>query len=123
MAGIPASPGCPACLKRSTSILGYQDAYLWHICRGCRTLFVDRPPTQEGQDYDDYYSEGNLSVPDFVNDRLEQVIETFSTLRFRQTGRLLDVGFGAGASLACRTSQGVGVLGDGDIGQCARVRS
>ena len=60
--------------------------------------------------YDTYYDESNLSAPDFVMKRLEEIVATFAP--YRTTGRLVDVGFGAGTLLeAARrggwTAQGV----------------
>ncbi|HMQ04643.1 MAG TPA: class I SAM-dependent methyltransferase [Pyrinomonadaceae bacterium] len=52
------------------------------------------PQESEAQNYDEYYSESNLEVPPFVHRRLVEIIGGFEP--YRKTGRLLDIGFGAG---------------------------
>ena len=49
------------------------------------------------EDYDSYYSEANLTIPDFINQRRDEIVSEFAT--YRQNGRFLDVGFGAGTLL------------------------
>ena len=67
-------------------------------CRGCGTLYTARVAGPGGaHDYDSYYGAENLSVPDFINARLDEIVADFAP--YRRSGRLLDVGFGAGALL------------------------
>lgn len=67
-------------------------------CKGCRTLYTSQLPSGEmAEDYDSYYSAENLSAPDFINRRLDELIAGFAP--YRQNTRLLDVGFGAGTLL------------------------
>jgi SAM-dependent methyltransferase len=83
-------------------------------CSACATLFMRELPRTEvlHSVYDTYYDDSNLSAPEFVMKRLEEIVATFAP--YRTTGRLLDVGFGAGTLLeAARrggwTAQGVEV--------------
>lgn len=66
-------------------------------CATCATLFAGRLPTVEddAEDYAAYYDEGNLAVPQFVRDRLDEIVGELGTRR--KTNRWLDVGCGAGA--------------------------
>jgi len=67
-------------------------------CRACRTLYTAHLPNSDSaEDYDSYYCAENLSVPSFINRRLDEVVAEFAP--YRKAGRLLDVGFGAGAVL------------------------
>jgi len=55
------------------------------------------PDAEGSEDYDSYYNEANLTVPEFINQRLDEIVSGFSA--YRNNGRLLDVGFGAGTLL------------------------
>lgn len=74
------------------------------LCRNCQTLYTAfLPLSDESENYDEYYSEENLAVPDFINKRLTEIVGEFSG--FRQTNRLLDIGFGAGTILQIASEQ------------------
>lgn len=49
----------------------------------------------DAEDYAAYYDEGNLAVPRFVRDRLDEIVGELGTRR--KTNRWLDIGCGAGA--------------------------
>jgi 2-polyprenyl-3-methyl-5-hydroxy-6-metoxy-1,4-benzoquinol methylase len=67
-------------------------------CRRCKTLYTSYlPDPGQAEDYDSYYDEENLTAPDFINRRLDEIMTDFAS--YRQHGRLLDVGFGAGTLL------------------------
>jgi SAM-dependent methyltransferase len=67
-------------------------------CRECKTLYTAQlPEAEHAEDYDSYYHEGNLNIPDFISRRLDEIIEGFAP--YKQNGRLLDIGFGAGTLL------------------------
>jgi SAM-dependent methyltransferase len=55
------------------------------------------PAAGQSEDYDAYYSESNLSVPEFIRARLREIIDGFGP--YRRSNRLLDIGFGAGTML------------------------
>jgi SAM-dependent methyltransferase len=89
---------CPACGGRTGRQYGIKNRFLVLGCRSCDTLFTDRLPVEgEEEDYDCYYSESNLQVPEFIEKRLNEIVGLFAN--YRETGRLLDIGFGAGTLL------------------------
>ncbi len=86
--------------------LGEQKRFCWRLCRVCGCRFVDRYPTQDELEgnYRSYYGRGNLEITPFIQKRLEEVVATFAS--FRQGGKLLDIGFGAGGLLSAAESAG-----------------
>lgn len=89
---------CVACGAAGGARRGEKNGFRVISCRGCGTLYTSRVAGPEGgHDYDSYYGEENLSVPDFINARLDEIVADFAP--YRRGGRLLDVGFGAGALL------------------------
>jgi SAM-dependent methyltransferase len=84
---------CPACKNDNAQLRGEKSGSTIWICSSCRTLFTIRNTT-EVFDYADYYNEGNFIVPEFINQRLDQIVQQFTP--YRQNNRLLDVGCGAG---------------------------
>ncbi|MFL6231238.1 MAG: class I SAM-dependent methyltransferase [Pyrinomonadaceae bacterium] len=67
-------------------------------CRACGTLYARHGDESErGGDYNSYYHPGSPCVPDFVERRHDEIADGFAS--YRQTGRLLDVGCGAGSLL------------------------
>ncbi len=80
------------------------------MCSGCSSIFTSRlPAADEVEDYDAYYSEANLTAPDFIAVRLRQILGNFTP--FRSSNRLLDIGFGSGAILTEAQNQGWKVSG------------
>lgn len=89
---------CPACQAIDYFKRGTKAGFDILVCRRCKTLFIAKlPDAESSKNYQNYYTETNLTVPDFINQRLDEIIKGFS--RFRDNGRLLDVGFGAGTLL------------------------
>lgn len=89
---------CVACGAGAGAERGEKNGFRVISCRGCGTLYTSPAQGAGGaHDYDSYYGEENLSVPDFINARLDEIVADFAP--YRQNGRLLDVGFGAGALL------------------------
>lgn len=84
---------CPACYENVRSLHGEKNGYPVFRCRGCGTLYCDCSP----MDYDGYYDESNLAIPEFIKKRLEQVFRQLDG--YRRTNRLLDIGCGAGLLL------------------------
>lgn len=67
-------------------------------CSGCMSIFTSElPPPGAELDYDSYYSESNLSVPAFIEQRAAEIVAEFSP--YKKCGRMLDIGFGAGTLL------------------------
>lgn len=59
--------------------------------------------SEDAFDYSEYYSEATLTIPDFVLKRLAEIVADFEP--YRQTGRFLDVGCGAGTLLKVALNQ------------------
>ncbi|HEY9404155.1 MAG TPA: class I SAM-dependent methyltransferase [Pyrinomonadaceae bacterium] len=89
---------CPACESDAPVYRGLKSGFDVISCTRCRTLYTAHLPEEEAaEDYDSYYCEQNLSAPDFINRRLDQIMAQFAP--YRSNGRLVDVGFGAGTLL------------------------
>ncbi|MDQ3806315.1 MAG: class I SAM-dependent methyltransferase, partial [Acidobacteriota bacterium] len=87
---------CPACAGEGGVERGAKNGIAVVVCRGCGTLYAPAPPAA-AYDYDGYYGDANLSVPDFIGVRLDEIFASFAP--YRRTGRLLDIGCGAGSLL------------------------
>lgn len=96
---------CPVCQHTEKKNLGEKNGFRVFTCKNCRSLYtenIDRSVATEN--YDDYYHEGNLSAPEFIRKILGKVISDFGP--YRQSGRFLDVGCGAGTILEEAKAQG-----------------
>ena len=94
----PGNSDCPACGSFHWVSRGEKNGFSMLSCKGCGTLYTSNLPDEEhAHNYDDYYTIKNLSAPDFVHERLDQVVTGFNP--YRKTNRLLDVGCGAGSML------------------------
>ncbi|HEX8351916.1 MAG TPA: class I SAM-dependent methyltransferase [Pyrinomonadaceae bacterium] len=101
---------CPGCGSGEGSPRGRKDGFDLLSCRGCRTLYIAAlPGSEESEDYDGYYGEGNLAVPEFIDRRLDEIVAGFEP--YRRTGRLLDVGCGAGTFLRAAARAGWEAVG------------
>jgi SAM-dependent methyltransferase len=89
---------CPACGGQTGHDQGQKNSFLLLSCDTCSTLYTAQS-TEVGhrQDYDGYYTSTNLTVPSFIDKRLDEIVATFDS--YRQNNRLLDVGCGAGSVL------------------------
>lgn len=95
---------CPACKNSKGKKIGIKNSFEMVVCLNCQTIYTAHLPSlTESENYDEYYSELNLSVPEFVTKRIEETVEDFS--KFRQTNRLLDIGFGSGIILQVASKQ------------------
>lgn len=96
--------GCPACLSEKFTEVGTKEDYIVNRCASCRTLFAQinfdsEKTASEVQDlYDHYYDFANFSLNPAVKISLQKVVSSFE--KFRQTGKLLDIGFGEGGLLS-----------------------
>lgn len=89
---------CPSCQSRKAAVAGEKNGFHLFVCRDCQTLFTERLPVfAEAENYDDYYTAANLQVPEVISKRVGEIIDGFAP--YRQTNRLLDIGFGAGTIL------------------------
>ncbi len=74
------------------------------------SLYASNVPDTDGShNYDEYYDTAALAVPDFVNSRVAEIVSGFNS--FRNSGRLLDIGFGAGSIMDAARTQGWDVSG------------
>lgn len=90
--------GCPACQSRDSFPRGLKAAFNMLSCRHCGTIYTSTfPAASSAQDYDGYYTAENLSIPDFIHRRLDEIVGDFE--QYRLHNRLLEVGFGAGSFL------------------------
>jgi 2-polyprenyl-3-methyl-5-hydroxy-6-metoxy-1,4-benzoquinol methylase len=97
--------GCTICGSSQGMERGEKNGFRIISCRSCGTLYTARATgATDMYDYNSYYDEGNLSVPDFINKRLDEIIAGFAP--YKQTGRLLDVGFGAGSLMEAAARAG-----------------
>jgi 2-polyprenyl-3-methyl-5-hydroxy-6-metoxy-1,4-benzoquinol methylase len=89
---------CPACNSSASFQRGCKKGFELLTCRRCKTLYTSHLPSVESaENYDNYYHEENLTVPAFINQRVDEIIADFAP--YRQNGQLLDVGSGAGTLL------------------------
>jgi len=96
---------CPACHKLQTKELGEKNGFLMLVCRNCRSIYSSHLPIgEESENYDEYYTESNLKVPEFILKRLDEIIEVFQP-HFTH-GRLLDIGFGAATLMQIAKGKG-----------------
>jgi SAM-dependent methyltransferase len=87
------SEKCPACDNEGRSLHGEKNGCQIYRCHSCGTLYSERSQLS----YDGYYDESNLTVPDFINHRLDEVFQHLQV--YRKVNRILDVGCGAGSLL------------------------
>ena len=99
---------CPACHARNPRRLGRKEAFEVLSCQSCATIYT-YSGSSTPRDYGDYYTEENLSVPDSIHKRLDEIVAGFSG--YRMHNRMLEVGFGAGFLLGAAGRAGWGVEG------------
>src|SRR5687768_658218 len=97
--------GCPACQSLRRIELGEKNDFLMLSCKNCRSIYSSYLPIgEEAKDYDDYYTEENLLVPDFIQKRNEEIIKDFAP--YFSSGRLLDIGFGSAIMMRVAREKG-----------------
>lgn len=101
--------GCPACASVEGAPRGEKGGFRFDSCRDCGTLYARRATRGDGYDYDTYYHEANLSVPAFIDRRLDEIVATFAP--HRRSNRLLDIGCGAGSLLFAARRAGWDAVG------------
>jgi 2-polyprenyl-3-methyl-5-hydroxy-6-metoxy-1,4-benzoquinol methylase len=98
---------CPACNCSRAKSMGKKGGFEWLNCRACDTLYVAMLPTEESRmkyETGGYYNDENLTVPEFITRRLEEIVESFAP--YRLTNKLLDIGCGAGSLLMAAKKAG-----------------
>jgi SAM-dependent methyltransferase len=88
---------CPACAATEADARGEKNGCALGMCRACGTIYALWAGEGTTLDYDGYYAESNLSAPDFIAGRLDEIFAGFAA--YRSTNRLLDIGCGAGSLL------------------------
>lgn len=85
---------CPAC-GRHGKPRGRKDGFTMLICTRCRTLYTAQiPPPFAGCDYSESYTTADTAiVSEFIRGQVRNIVSGFAT--YRQTNRLLDLGFGS----------------------------
>ena len=102
---------CPACHSTEGRRRGPKHQFEMMItCGTCGTLYAEWMPDEtEAMDYDAYYTSSNLAVSAFISKRVEEIVSGFSA--YRETNRLLEIGFGAGELLRAAARAGWDVEG------------
>lgn len=96
---------CPICNGEKSRNVGTKGDFSLQACAKCKSLFAVKVSAQtQSFSYDDYYDESNLAIPDFVHQRLDEIVSEFAP--FRKNGCLLDVGCGAGVFLSAAKKAG-----------------
>lgn len=102
---MPGQRSCPACASAASRVAGEKNGFELRACAECRTLFATPLPTSAQMEsiYWNYSYQGSGAVvPAVVTRQLERMVKRFEP--WRETGRLIDVGCGAGFLLeAART--------------------
>lgn len=91
---------CPVCRSPApASPVGRKGDFAYWRCSRCDCRFAGRLPTDEELEafYAAYYPGGDAALPAFIQSRLGEIVASFAP--YRRTGRLIDVGFGAGGLL------------------------
>jgi SAM-dependent methyltransferase len=97
---------CVACGSKNANSLGVKNELEIVSCRECRTLYTPYSPWYSSSYfYLGYYLRPDeVETPPFVKQRLEEITAEFTP--YRQTGRLLDLGCGAGDLLQAARKHG-----------------
>lgn len=85
---------CPACANTEKRLRGEKNDFDIYSCNSCGTLYSAEKGEKLVFDYDDYYTEENLIIPDFILAIITETIRGFE--KYRRNNRFLDVGCGSG---------------------------
>ena len=97
---------CVACGSSKARPLGVKNELDVVTCVECESVYTPYSPWYSSAHFYSgfYLNEDELSPPEFVNTRLEEITAEFST--FRNNNRLLDIGCGAGTLLQAARKNG-----------------
>ena len=101
---------CPACDGHGKS-LGHKNGFEMLLCSQCRSLYTaEIPRTDAAADYDGTYSTAETTViPEFIHNRVREIVSGFSS--YRNSNRLLDLGFGSAVFMQAAAAEGWNVSG------------
>lgn len=89
---------CPICNESKNKRLGKKNSFEIIKCKNCLTIYSKKTEASiKYFDYSNYYSEENLTVPDFISELYRKIIREFESHRVND--RFLDIGCGAGILL------------------------
>lgn len=96
---------CPGCGRKNGRPIGIKAGYLLLLCTDCRTIYTSVAITGKPEDeYENYYVAANLTVPDFIRTRANEIIGDLAGSR--RNNRMLDIGFGSGVIMDAAKTQG-----------------
>jgi SAM-dependent methyltransferase len=95
--------GCHGATKR---LLGRKNDYDLMECKGCGSISasVCRNQVVPAEIYEEYYQGTAFEIPEATGVSLDRLVESFEP--FRQTGRLIDIGYGEGGLLNAAQRRG-----------------
>jgi 2-polyprenyl-3-methyl-5-hydroxy-6-metoxy-1,4-benzoquinol methylase len=101
---------CPACDGHGKP-LGHKNGFEMLLCSRCRSLYTAVIPQAAATgDYEEIYATANATViPDFIHNRVRDIVSSFS--RYRHSNRLLDLGFGSAVFMQAAAAEGWNVSG------------
>jgi len=98
---------CPVCEEPSEAVrFGEKNGFGFWRCGRCACRFAGRLPSRAELNayYETYYPSAGVTLPEFLRVRLAEIVAGFRP--YRRTGKLLDVGFGAGLLLSAAHQAG-----------------
>ena len=101
---------CPACDGHG-KLWGHKNGFKMLLCGCCRTLYTaEIPQPAAAGDYDGFYATAEATViPDFIRNRVRDIVSSFS--HYRHSNRLLDLGFGSAVFMQAAAAEGWNVSG------------
>lgn len=101
---------CPACLGEKKADIGTKNNFILQRCADCWTMFAkvafeaEETAEEVKELYDHYYDFANFKLHPAAEVSLQKMVDSF--VPFRQSGNLLDIGFGEGGLLSIAEKNG-----------------
>ncbi|HRH40439.1 MAG TPA: class I SAM-dependent methyltransferase [Pyrinomonadaceae bacterium] len=101
---------CPACLGNQKTEVGNKNNFILQRCHDCQTIFAkvafeaEETAEEVKELYDHYYDFANFKLHPAAEISLQKIVESFAA--FKQTGNLVDIGFGEGGLLSIAEKNG-----------------
>jgi 2-polyprenyl-3-methyl-5-hydroxy-6-metoxy-1,4-benzoquinol methylase len=95
---------CPVCLNEAHTPLGEKNNFALFRCKNCQTIFaehstiVEKNKDEVTELYDHYYDFAQFKLSPATEFSLQKMVLSFN--KFRETGKLVDIGFGEGSLLS-----------------------